>query len=127
MLLFLKFGGKTSEGASIISGNSLIGEKENVTESDPDPFEPKMLLFNGLYYHGQWATPFQHLRDEEGIENVFYPMDGGEKVPIKMMRARGYFKTGKIQKYDSQAIELPYDVSFYYKKNCTKLLMYCKL
>lgn len=59
MLVSFKFGGKTGDGASIISGNSLIGEKENHTESDPDPFEPKMLLFNGLYYHGQWATPFQ--------------------------------------------------------------------
>lgn len=54
-----KFGGKSGDGASIISGNSLIGEKENLTESDTDQFEPKMLLFNGLYYHGQWATPFQ--------------------------------------------------------------------
>lgn len=36
-----------------------------------------------------------------------------------MMRARGYFKTGKIEKYDSQAIELPYDVSFY-SKNCAE-------
>lgn len=59
LLLSSKFGGKTGEGASIISGNSLIGEKENLTENDTDPFEPKMLLFNGLYYHGQWATPFQ--------------------------------------------------------------------
>lgn len=27
------------------------------------------------------------------------------------MRARGYFRTGHIEKYDCQAIELPYDVS----------------
>lgn len=53
------FGGKSGEGASIISGNSIIGEKENLTDTDVDRFEPKMLLFNGLYYHGNWATPFQ--------------------------------------------------------------------
>lgn len=57
--LFEQFGGKSGEGASIISGNSIIGEKENLTDSDEDRFEPKMLLFNGLYYHGNWATPFQ--------------------------------------------------------------------
>lgn len=55
----MKFGGKMGEGASIISGNSLVGEKENLTEDDEDKFEPKMLLFNGLYYHGSWGTPFQ--------------------------------------------------------------------
>lgn len=29
-----------------------------------------------------------------------------------MMKAEGYFKTGNIQKYNSEAIEFPYDVSF---------------
>lgn len=54
-----KFGGKTDEGASIISGNSIVGEKEDLDDDDSDRYEPKMLLFNGLYYHGNWATPFQ--------------------------------------------------------------------
>lgn len=59
-LLNPKFGGKSGEGASIVSGGSIIGEKENLTDADNDNrFEPKMLLFNGLYYHGNWATPFQ--------------------------------------------------------------------
>ncbi|XP_055326593.1 serpin B13-like [Sitodiplosis mosellana] len=101
------FGGKYGEGASIISGNSIVGEKENFTEKDTYKFEPKMLLFNGLYYHGQWATPFQNLRDEN-IQNIFYSLDD-EKVPIKMMRAHGYFRTGIVPKYNSEAIELPYD------------------
>lgn len=54
-----KFGGKYGEGASIISGNSIVGEKENSKENDTYKYEPKMLLFNGLYYHGSWAIPFQ--------------------------------------------------------------------
>lgn len=50
------------------------------------------------------------MRDDESIENVFYPTED-QKVPIKMMRARGYFKTGNLAKYESTVIELPYDVS----------------
>ncbi|XP_031635729.1 uncharacterized protein LOC116348760 [Contarinia nasturtii] len=101
------FAGKYGEGASIISGNSIVGEKEDYKEGDAYQFEPKMLLFNGLYYHGSWAIPFQHLRDAE-IENIFYAVDG-EKIQIKMMKGRGYFRTGKISKYNCEAIELPYD------------------
>lgn len=58
-ILSPKFGGKSGEGASIVSGGSIIGEKENLTENETNRFEPKMLLFNGLYYHGNWATPFR--------------------------------------------------------------------
>lgn len=101
------FAGKYGEGTSIISGNSIVGERDGYKEGDEYQFEPKMLLFNGLYYHGSWAIPFQHLRDDN-LENLFYSMNN-EKVPIKMMRGRGYFRTGKIAKYNSEAIELPYD------------------
>ncbi|XP_055301690.1 uncharacterized protein LOC129568145 [Sitodiplosis mosellana] len=101
------FGGKFGEGASIISGNSIVGEKENLDENETEIYEPKMLVFNGLYYHGNWATPFQHLRDQN-TENTFNTADG-QKIPIKMMKAQGYFKTGNIQKYNSEAIEFPYD------------------
>lgn len=59
VILFDQFGGKSDDGASILSGNSIVGEKENASESDIDKYEPKMLLFNGLYYRGNWATPFQ--------------------------------------------------------------------
>lgn len=54
------FGGiDEADGTSIISGNSIVGEKENAAESDADKYESKMMLFNGLYYRGNWATPFQ--------------------------------------------------------------------
>ncbi|XP_031636869.1 alpha-1-antiproteinase S-like [Contarinia nasturtii] len=101
------FGGKSGEGASIVSGGSIVGEKENLTETDTNRFEPKMLLFNGLYYHGNWATPFQHLRDEN-VENIFNTMNG-QRIPIKMMKAQGYFKTANITKYKSEAVEFPYE------------------
>lgn len=43
--------------ASALSGNSLVGRKADT--SDGEQSESKMLLFNGLYYRGSWATPFQ--------------------------------------------------------------------
>lgn len=52
----------------------------------------------------------QHLRDQS-TENIFNAVDG-QKIPIKMMKAQGYFKNGNIDKYNSEAIEFPYDVSF---------------
>lgn len=56
------FGGSNDgDGTSIISGNSVVGEKENV-KGDAEKYESKMLLFNGLYYRGNWATPFQVMR-----------------------------------------------------------------
>lgn len=50
----------------------------------------------------------QHLRDQS-YENTFNSADGS-KVPIKMMNAQGYFKIGNIEKYNSEAIEFPYEV-----------------
>lgn len=68
-----------------------------------------MLLFNGLYYRGNWAAPFQHLRDEN-LEYSFYANGEEEKVPIKMMRSCGLYRIGDIKKLDSEAIEFPYEV-----------------
>lgn len=54
------FGGVgEGDGTSIISGNSIVGEKDKPTENDVNKYESKMMLFNGLYYHGNWAIPFQ--------------------------------------------------------------------
>lgn len=52
----------------------------------------------------------QHLRDQSS-DSIFNSANG-QKVPIKMMRAQGYFKTGNIEKYNSEAIEFPYEVRF---------------
>lgn len=49
------------DGTSIISGNSIVGEKKELAADakEDEKFESKMLLFNGLYYRGNWQTPFQ--------------------------------------------------------------------
>jgi serine protease inhibitor len=42
---------------SALSANSMVGEKIN--SNDTEKYESKMLLFNGLYFRGAWAHPFQ--------------------------------------------------------------------
>lgn len=59
MLSYEQFGStNTGEVASALSGNSIVGKKANSRQPDKET-ESKMLLFNGLYYKGNWAIPFQ--------------------------------------------------------------------
>lgn len=55
-----------------------------------------------------WSLAMQHLRD--GLGHIFYVGDN-EKIQIKMMRSCGYYRIGGVDKYNSDAIEFPYDVS----------------
>lgn len=50
----------------------------------------------------------QQLRSD--FDNVFY-VSATEKVPVKMMRARGFYKIADCKNLKAKAIELPYDVS----------------
>lgn len=60
MIGYFQFGGTSDgDGTSVISGNSIVGEKETITEGDTSKYESKMILFNGLYFRGMWAVPFQ--------------------------------------------------------------------
>jgi serine protease inhibitor len=63
-----------------------------------------MLVFNGLYFKGTWATPFE--RQEE---DSFYRSDS-EKSTVTMMNTQGNFRVGNVPELDSMAIELPYKV-----------------
>lgn len=42
--------------ASALSGNSIVGKTKEQSEEE---YESKMLLFNGLYFRGNWMLPFQ--------------------------------------------------------------------
>lgn len=88
--------------ASALSGNSIVGKKD----TSSDELESKMLLFNGLYFRGNWKQPFQKLRSDP--EDVFFNSTS-QKTRITMMRTRGTFRTGFISSIDSQAIEVPYE------------------
>ncbi|XP_052868567.1 serine protease inhibitor A3K [Anopheles cruzii] len=98
----------TGDIASALSGNSLVGRKVNRNEDEEQTNESKMLLFNGLYYRGAWATPFQQLRTEEST--FFTNMD---QKPVMMMRSQGTFGIGKDEQLDAKFIELPYNNSRY--------------
>lgn len=60
MLVYTQFGSPGDKDvASVISGNSLVGKKENLKAGEAEGTESKLILFNGLYYRGNWAIPFQ--------------------------------------------------------------------
>lgn len=60
LTIYSQFGGANpGDGASVISGNSIVGEKDGATKDDPSKYESKMILFNGLYFRGMWLIPFQ--------------------------------------------------------------------
>uniref|UniRef100_A0A240PK27 Serpin domain-containing protein n=1 Tax=Anopheles christyi TaxID=43041 RepID=A0A240PK27_9DIPT len=98
----------TGDIASALSGNSLVGRKANLKEDEEQVNESKMLLFNGLYYRGSWATPFQQLRTEE---SKFFT--NTDERPVMMMRSQGTFGIGKDEQLDAKFLELPYNNSRY--------------
>uniref|UniRef100_A0A182M3B5 Serpin domain-containing protein n=1 Tax=Anopheles culicifacies TaxID=139723 RepID=A0A182M3B5_9DIPT len=98
----------TGDIASALSGNSLVGRKANIKEDEEQVNESKMLLFNGLYYRGSWATPFQQLRTEE---STFFT--NTDERPVMMMRSQGTFGVGKDEQLDAKFLELPYNNSRY--------------
>uniref|UniRef100_A0ABK8F3V3 Serpin domain-containing protein n=2 Tax=gambiae species complex TaxID=44542 RepID=A0ABK8F3V3_ANOGA len=98
----------TGDIASALSGNSLVGRKANLKDDEEQVNESKMLLFNGLYYRGSWATPFQQLRTEE---SKFFT--NTDERPVMMMRSQGTFGVGKDEQLDAKFLELPYNNSRY--------------
>jgi serine protease inhibitor len=67
-----------------------------------------MLVFNGMYFKGTWATPFVNQKKDS-----FYKSDS-EKSTVTMMTTKGKFRMGSVPELDSMAIELPYKVPFIY-------------
>ncbi|XP_055539860.1 serpin B4 [Wyeomyia smithii] len=90
--------------ASALSGNSLVGRK---ADSKDGSDESKMLLFNGLYYRGSWANPFQ-INSEPGIFLL-----NGEQKPVMTMQTAGTYGVGSSQELDAKFVELPYNNTRY--------------
>lgn len=67
-----------------------------------------MIIFNGMYFRGSWKHPFDVV--EAG---VFYKSNT-EKKQVPMMKTRGVFRTASLPDLDSEAIQLPYDVSKFF-------------
>lgn len=91
---------------SALSGNSLISDEPEVDQDGVEKYLSKMLLFNGLYFKGNWATPFQQLRSDS--EDIFYTSETS-KERVTMMRSRGSYKIAYLKDLESQVIELPYE------------------
>ncbi|CAO1413034.1 unnamed protein product [Diamesa tonsa] len=85
---------------SALSGNSIVGKNE-----EDGQLESKMLLFNGLYFRGNWATPFFTLRSDELA--YFNTLSG--KQTVKYMRSRGTFKFSEMSSLNVDVVELPYE------------------
>jgi serine protease inhibitor len=67
-----------------------------------------MLMFNGMYFKGTWATPFIGQKKDS-----FYKSDS-EKSTVTMMNTKGKFRVANVPELDSVAIELPYKVPLIY-------------
>lgn len=85
---------------SALSGNSIMGRKLK----DQSEFESKILLFNGLYYRGDWAQKFSN------VENL-RPFNGiKEKKDTKYVVSSSAFKYAEIASQNLVAVEIPYKV-----------------
>lgn len=84
-----------------MSGNSIVGTKEK----DPLQLESKMLLFNGLFYQGNWLRPFKALPSED--QKFFNTLS--EKQNVQFMESRGIFKYAANFK-NLAVVEIPYKV-----------------
>ncbi|KAH8363657.1 hypothetical protein KR084_012761 [Drosophila pseudotakahashii] len=88
--------------ASALSANSITGRSVGS--------KSKMLLFNGLYYRGSWATPFYQLRD--GSDEFFF-MTNEDAMKAPMMHARGKFQVADLPQVKARVLRLPYETSRY--------------
>lgn len=89
---------------SALSGNSIVGRKGGDSAESGSNLESKMLLFNGLYFRGNWAQPFMELRSEE-IKH--FNALGGKQV-VKFMMTHGSFKFAEVPSKQLSVVELPY-------------------
>lgn len=97
---------KIGDVASALSGNSIVGRNGGDSSSSDSKLESKMLLFNGLYFRGNWAHPFMELRSTE--KKTFNAMSGQQTV--KFMTTQASFNFAEIPSKKVVAVELPYKV-----------------
>lgn len=64
-----------------------------------------MIIFNGLYYKGEWEVPFE--KKPADNSRVFYKSEN-EKIFVSTIHSQGLFYSGEITNLDCKAIELPY-------------------
>lgn len=98
---------KKDDVVSALSANSITGRAAGS--------KSKMILFNGLYYRGNWAYPFQELRSSPKDEFFVTPE---KTVLVTLMRTAGKFNYMDCEHLKAEIIEFPYEVSSYFSKIC---------
>lgn len=106
---------KKDDVVSALSANSITGRGAGS--------KSKMLLFNGLYYRGNWAYPFQELRSSPKDQFFVTPQ---KSVLVTLMRTAGKFNYMDCKHLNAEIIEFPYEVRvfkylntiFHYKNRC---------
>lgn len=64
-----------------------------------------MIIFNGLYYKGDWEIPFEKKPADQS--RPFYVSEK-DKVLVPSIHSQGMYHSGDISHLDSKAIVLPY-------------------
>lgn len=64
--------------------------------------ETRLVLTNAVYFHGNWAEPF----DEDRTEPDDFQLSGGGTAEVPMMHRSDEFRYGAVE--DLQLLELPY-------------------
>lgn len=100
--------------ASALSGNSIVGRKEKDAS-----LESKMLLFNGLFYQGDWLWPFKTSQSED--KKYFNALSG--KQDVAFISSSGTFKYAGNFK-NLAAIEIPYKVKSDYDVEIRNLISF---
>ncbi|CAB0007428.1 unnamed protein product [Nesidiocoris tenuis] len=62
-----------------------------------------MLVFNALYFKGNWSTPFS-----PNSEKRPFKVSPTEEVMVDMIHAEDEFEVGRVPDLDAWAIDLPY-------------------
>ncbi|BES87538.1 Serine protease inhibitor [Nesidiocoris tenuis] len=63
----------------------------------------RMLVFNALYFKGNWSTPFS-----PNSEKRPFKVSPTEEVMVDMIHAEDEFEVGRVPDLDAWAIDLPY-------------------
>lgn len=69
--------------------------------------EASLIIANALFFKAQWKIQF-----EEGRKKLEYFQTSTDRYQTKIMQVNSQFRYRFIEDLDSQALELPYSVSY---------------
>ncbi|PSN46897.1 Leukocyte elastase inhibitor A [Blattella germanica] len=72
---------------------------------EDDMKDPHLVIANGLFFKGQWATPFNVSNTSR---EKFYDDKGDELGEVMMMKIRDHFRYSYMSQLGAKIVELPY-------------------